>query len=68
MQRLIELIKDQFEDQVLINGNTIPADVDGFDSLTAFSIIDAIEDEYGVLIDEKQLELSVKEINDLLND
>lgn len=67
MKRLIELIKDQFDDvDIKIGSASIISELDGFDSLTAFSIIDAIEEEYGVQIDESNLNMSIEELNKLL--
>lgn len=63
MQKLIDLIKGQFEDNnINITESSIPAELDGFDSLTAFSIIDIIEDVYDVQIEEEDLNKTIKEI------
>ena len=63
MRGFIELIGAQFEDSsVILNENSIISDMEGFDSLTAFSIIDAIEDKYGKQIDEKDLGMRICDI------
>lgn len=63
MQKFIELIRYQFEDENLrITQDSVPSEVEGFDSLTAFSIIDSIEDEYGVQIEEEDLNKRIKDI------
>jgi len=68
MKKLTDLIKEQFDDSsIIINADSILSDIDGFDSLTAFSIIDSIEEEYGIQIDEKDLDKSVEEIFSLIN-
>ena len=68
MKKLTELIQKQFDDSsIIINADSIVSDIDGFDSLTAFSIIDSIEEEYGIQIDEADLNKSVEEIFKLIN-
>ena len=68
MKKLTELIQKQFDDSsIIINADSIVSDIDGFDSLTAFSIIDSIEEEYGIQIDEADLKKSVEEIFKLIN-
>jgi acyl carrier protein len=69
MKKLIDLIQEQFDDSsIIINADSIISDIDGFDSLTAFSIIDSIEEEYGIQIDEADLNKSVEEIFKLINE
>lgn len=69
MQKFIELINNQFEDENLrITQDSIPSEVEGFDSLTAFSIIDSIEDEYGIQIEEKDLDKKIIDIYNRLHD
>ena len=68
MKKLTELIQKQFDDSsIIINADSIISDIDGFDSLTAFSIIDSIQEEYGIQIDEADLNKSVEEISKLIN-
>jgi len=68
MKKLTELIQKQFDDSsIIINADSIISDIDGFDSLTAFSIIDSIQEEYGIQIDEADLNKSVEEIFKLIN-
>ena len=68
MKKLTDLIQEQFDDSsIIINADSIVSDIDGFDSLTAFSIIDSIEEEYGIQIDEADLKKSVEEIFKLIN-
>ena len=68
MKKLTDLIQEQFDDSsIIINADSIVSDIDGFDSLTAFSIIDSIEEEYGIQIDEADLNKSVEEIFKLIN-
>ena len=69
MKKLTDLIQEQFDDSsIIINADSIVSDIDGFDSLTAFSIIDSIEEEYGIQIDEADLNKSVEEIFKLINE
>jgi len=69
MKKLTDLIQEQFDDSsIIINADSIISDIDGFDSLTAFSIIDSIEEEYGIQIDEADLKKSVEEIFKLINE
>jgi len=69
MKKLTDLIQEQFDDSsIIINADSIVSDIDGFDSLTAFSIIDSIEEEYGIQIDEADLKKSVEEIFKLINE
>ena len=69
MKKLTELIQKQFDDSsIIINADSIISDIDGFDSLTAFSIIDSIQEEYGIQIDEADLKKSVEEIFKLINE
>jgi len=68
MKKLTDLIQEQFDDSsIIINADSIISDIDGFDSLTAFSIIDSIQEEYGIQIDEADLNKSVEEIFKLIN-
>ena len=68
MKKLTDLIQEQFDDSsIIINADSIISDIDGFDSLTAFSIIDSIQEEYGIQIDEADLNKSVEEIFQLIN-
>lgn len=69
MKKLIDLIQEQFDDSnIVINANSIISDIEGFDSLTAFSIIDSIEEEFGIQIEEEDLNKSVEEISKLINE
>ena len=69
MKKLTDLIQEQFDDSsIIINADSIISDIDGFDSLTAFSIIDSIQEEYGIQIDEADLKKSVEEIFKLINE
>ena len=69
MKKLTDLIQEQFDDSsIIINADSIVSDIDGFDSLTAFSIIDSIQEEYGIQIDEADLNKSVEEIFKLINE
>ena len=69
MKKLTDLIQEQFDDSsIIINADSIVSDIDGFDSLTAFSIIDSIQEEYGIQIDEADLKKSVEEIFKLINE
>lgn len=62
MKELIQLIIQQFDEQVVITEDTIVTEVPEFDSLTAFSIIDSINEQYGVELDEKMLNLTVSQL------
>lgn len=69
MKKLLDLVQEQFDDSnLIINANSIISEIEGFDSLTAFSIIDSIEEEYGIQIDEEDLNKSVEEIFKLINE
>lgn len=63
MNDFIELISSQFEEQIVnLKPQSIISNTNGYDSLTAFSIIDAIEERYGIILDEEDLEKTVEEI------
>jgi acyl carrier protein len=69
MKKLIELIKEQFEDESIeITKDSIVSNLNGFDSLTAFSIIDSVEESNGFQLDENDLNLTVEQIYNKINE
>lgn len=60
-ERLQEVFRDVFDDEeIVIDGNTTAADIDGWDSLTHVQLVVAVEDEFG-------LKFSMVETNSLHN-
>ncbi len=49
MEKLQEIIRDVFGDSsIVINESTKADDIDGWDSLTHITIMEAVQDEFGV--------------------
>ena len=55
-ERLNEVFQDIFDDAGLtVEDSTTAADVDGWDSLTHISLLEAVEDEFGISFDMKAI-------------
>lgn len=63
----MEILKKnkEFDDANINEDSLLIADV-GLDSLDFFSIIEELEEKYGVVVDDSQLE-SIKTVKDLMN-
>lgn len=63
MKNFIKLISDQFEEEVDLTENSKLSDIESFDSLTSFMIIDVIKETYQIEIDQNDVKnLTVSEI------
>ena len=63
MEELIKIIKSAFEEDIEIDIEKRLSEYSGWDSLTAFVIIDLLDEKYSLSIDPETLEnLSVKDI------
>ena len=63
ISEFIDLIKNQFEEPLELNENTVLADCDNWDSLTSFMIIDVIKENFKISISEEDLKnLSIQEL------
>tara|TARA_B100000925_G_C21726871_1_gene353374 strand:+ start:165 stop:368 length:204 start_codon:yes stop_codon:yes gene_type:complete len=63
MEELIKIIKSAFEEDIEIDIEKQLSQYSGWDSLTAFVIIDLLEEKYSISIDPEILEnLSVKDL------
>lgn len=67
MKEFIQLLIQQFDEPVVITEHTIVTEVPEFDSLTAFSIIDSIKEQYGVELDEEILNSTVSQLYEKVN-
>ena len=68
-EKLKELILDQFEESDLkLTDEITISSIGGFDSLTAFCIIDAIEDNYGIKIESEDLNLNINQLLEKINE
>ena len=67
-QDFIENLKLQFEEEEMsnINFNTVFRDLDTWDSLTKFSVIAFIEDDYGLKIDDFSKIGTVNQLFDII--
>ena len=53
-ERLTGVFRDVFDDEtILLNEDTSPDDIDGWDSLAHISLIAAVESEFGIRFDIK---------------
>ena len=63
MEELIKIIKSAFDEDIEIDIEKQLSEHSGWDSLTAFVIIDLLEEKYSISIDPEILEnLSVKDL------
>ena len=63
--RLNYIFRDIFDDNTIsVNENTTAADIEDWDSLTHISLIAAIEDEFGIRFDMKDV-LKMKNVSEM---
>ena len=63
--RLNYIFRDIFDDKTIsVNENTTAADIEDWDSLTHISLIAAIEDEFGIRFDMKDV-LKMKNVSEM---
>ena len=63
--RLNYIFRDIFDDNTIsVNENTTAADIEDWDSLTHISLIAAIEDEFGIRFDMKDV-LKMKNVGEM---
>lgn len=67
--KTIDLLNETFIEFVLPDDlDTKLRDISGWDSLTSFMLIDLAKDEYGVLLEIRDLaDMSLKELDKVLN-
>ena len=69
LKKINEILIDEFEDDdLVISESTVAADVDGWDSLAHLSIINEIENEFGIkfLMGEIQEMKNIGEMIDII--
>ena len=63
MKKFIDLLNNQFDEPIELTEDTILSDLDNWDSLTSFMIIDVIKEEYNVVFTENDLKtLTIKQL------
>lgn len=51
LEKLNEVFRDVFDDDIIVNDNTTSSDIDGWDSLTHITLVATVEDEFGIHFD-----------------
>lgn len=63
MKKFIDLLSNQFDEPIELTEDTILSDLDNWDSLTSFMIIDVIKEEYNVIFTEDELKtLTIRQL------
>lgn len=63
MKKFIDLLSNQFDEPIELTEDTILSDLDNWDSLTSFMIIDVIKEEYNVTYTEDELKtLTIRQL------
>ncbi len=66
-KRLNAVFEDVFDDEELtVNDDTTAADVDGWDSLMHITLIDAVEEEFGINFDMKTI-VKLKNVGEMVD-
>lgn len=69
MEEFLETLRAQFEYDVVLTEDSVLGEVELFDSLTSFMILDVIKEKYGIPIEEIYLKSStLKEVFDSIKD
>lgn len=64
-ERLNSVFRDVFDDETItVNDATTAADIDGWDSLTHITLISAVEDEFGITFNMKDV-IKMKNVGDM---
>ena len=64
-QKLNEVFRDVFDDDTIeANENTTASDIDGWDSLAHITLVSAVEDEFDVKFDMKDV-IAFKNVGDM---
>ena len=66
-ERLNAVFADVFDDEELtVNDETTAADVEGWDSLVHITLIDAVEEEFGISFDMKTI-VKLKNVGEMVD-
>lgn len=64
-ERLNEVFRDVFDDDsITVTENTTASDIDGWDSLIHITLISAVEDEFGISFNMKDV-VKMKNVGDM---
>lgn len=67
MEEFLETLRAQFEYDIVLTEDSVLGEVELFDSLTSFMILDVIKEKYGISIQEIYLKSStLKEVFDTI--
>lgn len=67
LEKLTEIFKDVFDDDtVIINQNTTPQDIDGWDSLQHITLLSAIGDEFDCSFSLDQM-IEIQSVADMIS-
>lgn len=67
LKKLQEIFMDVFADeQISLNENTNANDIEGWDSLTHITILEAVQDEYGVAFDLDEI-IEMQNVGDMID-
>ena len=66
-ERLNGIFREVFDDaSITVTGATTAADIDGWDSLTHITLLNAVEDEFGFSFNMKEV-LKMKNVDDMVD-
>lgn len=69
MEEFLETLRAQFEYDIVLTEDSVLGEVELFDSLTSFMILDVIKEKYGISIQAIYLKSStLKEVFDTIKD
>lgn len=67
MEKVCEIARDIFDDdELVLEDDTVASDVDGWDSLTHLSLMNEIEEEFGVKFVMKEVQ-GLKDVGELID-
>lgn len=64
--KLTNVFRDVFDDEVTIGESTTAADIEDWDSLTHIMLLAAVEDEFGIKFDMKAVQ-SLKTVGEMVD-
>lgn len=67
LKKLEKIFEDVFAyDEIMLNEDTNANDIEGWDSLTHITILEAVQDEYGVKFNLDEI-IEMKNVGDIIN-
>lgn len=63
-EKLNEIFSDVFDEEIVVTGNTVADDIEGWDSLTHITLMSEIEDAFNIKFSMKEI-LNMKNVGEL---